>query len=370
MPLYEIGSERFKEVGSTTFEAAQVREREDLQRLLREQIEILVPDAMVLDEEFSDWQDSRRRIDLLALDRTAKLVVIELKRDLDGAHMELQAIRYAAMVSAMTFEQAVAAHARFLRRIGSDEDAGTRLLQFLGWNEPDEDAFAQDVRIVLASADFGKELTTAVLWLNEQGLDITCVRMVPYAYDDRTLVHLEQVIPLPEAQEYQVRVREKASQERAARQEQGPRAERNIAFWSSLLKRANASLPLHRNVSPSRENWLAATVKGVLYMYVTAHGKGRVELCIENGTKDENEALFDHLHAHREQVEKTFRGRFDWRRLDGKKSSRISAPVEGGSVLDEATWPSLQEAMVEAMRRMESAVRPVIETYEPTPPQP
>jgi len=33
-------------------------------------------------------------------------VVIELKRTNDGGHMELQAIRYASMVSAMTFERA------------------------------------------------------------------------------------------------------------------------------------------------------------------------------------------------------------------------------------------------------------------------
>lgn len=364
MPLYEIGSDQFNEVGSTTFQAAQVREREDLQRLLREQIDILVPDSMVLDEEFSDWEDSRRRIDLLVLDREAKLVVVELKRDAEGAHMELQALRYAAMVSAMTFVQAVTAHSRFLRKLGSDEDPRERILQFLGWPEPDADAFAQDTRVVLASADFGKELTTAVLWLNEQGLDIRCVRLVPYAYGDRTLVHLEQLIPLPEAEEYQVRVREKASQERAARQEHGPRAERNIRFWASLLERANRVLPLHRNISPSRENWLSASMGGVLYLYVTAHGKGRVELCLETGTKEENEALFDHLHANRSQIETSFGGEFKWRRLDGKKSSRIAARVEGGSVLDEGTWPSLQDAMVDAMRRMEAAVRPILDTYD------
>ena len=68
-------------------------------KLLRHNIELLVPDAMVLAEEFGDWQDSRRRIDLLCLDRDAGLVVVELKRTEDGGHMELQAIRYAAMVS-------------------------------------------------------------------------------------------------------------------------------------------------------------------------------------------------------------------------------------------------------------------------------
>ena len=34
--------------------------------------------------------------------------MIELKRTDDGGHMDLQAIRYAAMVSSMTFAQAIA----------------------------------------------------------------------------------------------------------------------------------------------------------------------------------------------------------------------------------------------------------------------
>ena len=84
------------------FAAAGFSERNDLQRLLRDRIEILSPDTLVIAEEFSHWDDSKRRIDLLGVDRDAKLVVIELKRTEDGGHMELQALRYAAMVSTMT----------------------------------------------------------------------------------------------------------------------------------------------------------------------------------------------------------------------------------------------------------------------------
>lgn len=68
-------------------------ERADIQRLLKRQIEIISPDTLVSAEEFSDWEDSKRRIDLLGIDTDANLVVIELKRTDDGGHMELQAVR-------------------------------------------------------------------------------------------------------------------------------------------------------------------------------------------------------------------------------------------------------------------------------------
>ena len=94
-----------------------IGERSDIQRLLRTQIDVLGDELHVLTEEFGDWEDSKRRIDLLAVDKKAQLVVVELKRTYDGGHMELQAIRYASMVAAMTFDRAVEIHAGFLQRM-------------------------------------------------------------------------------------------------------------------------------------------------------------------------------------------------------------------------------------------------------------
>jgi RecB family endonuclease NucS len=80
--------------------------------LLRDQPDALGEDLKIIAEEFGQWEDSRRRVDLLALDRRGRLVVIELKRGDDGSHMELQALRYAAMISTMTFDEVVEAYSR------------------------------------------------------------------------------------------------------------------------------------------------------------------------------------------------------------------------------------------------------------------
>jgi hypothetical protein len=213
MPLYRVSNQGLAPIAQTDFASAKLKERQDLQRMLRDQIQILDRDLYVICEEFGQWDEGTRRIDLLAIDRNANLVVIELKRTDHGGHMELQAIRYAAMVANMTFAQAVAARKEYLATRGIQEDAEQRLLEFLGWQEANEDDFGTDTRILLVSADFSKELTTAVLWLNEKGLDIRCIRLRPYKLDEQLVLQVEQVLPLPEAQDYVVGVREKKRSE-------------------------------------------------------------------------------------------------------------------------------------------------------------
>lgn len=219
MPIYEFGQDSINRVEETTFNEVGLLERRDLQRLLREHLEVIAPDTLIISEEFGEWEKSRRRVDLLGVDKSANLVVIELKRTEDGGHMELQAIRYASMVSTMTFEDATAAFVEHLTRIGKESQGARGInLKFLGWDEPDELQFAQDVQIILASAEFSRELTSSVLWLIDHGIDIRCVRLKPYSLDGRLLVDVQQIIPLPEVGDYLVHVREKAQKERQARE--------------------------------------------------------------------------------------------------------------------------------------------------------
>lgn len=197
-----------------------LRERADLQSLLCNDIGVLDDELLVVAEEFGEWEDAKRRIDLLALDKSGCLVVIELKRD-DSAHMDLQALRYAAMVSSMDFGDVLAAYEGHLAKVApdSERDARAELIAFIGPAEEEEPTISSDVRIVLVSADFGRELMTAVLWLNRfEGMDIRCVQLVPYGMDGRVLLDIRQVVPLPEAADYQVRVRRKQQQERVRTQ--------------------------------------------------------------------------------------------------------------------------------------------------------
>jgi hypothetical protein len=227
MPLYTFKNKKIEEVSSTSFGAEGIHEREDLQAALRDNIDAISPETLIISEEFSGWSEGARRIDLLGIDKQARLVVIELKRD-DGTHMELQALRYAAMVSTLTFKKAVDIHQKYLNAKNIEKNAEAEILSFLEWSEPLEEQFSVDVRLVLASANFSKEITTTVMWLNERGLDIRCVRLKPYKLGEEVLLDIEQIIPLPESEDYQIQIREQSEERRAA--VRGPRDKTKYKF--------------------------------------------------------------------------------------------------------------------------------------------
>ena len=235
MPLYRWTTDNLETIPSASFEAEQLQERTDLQRLLRDQPDVLEEGLFVVAEEFSNWEESGRSIDLLALDRFGCLVVIELKRTRSGDHMELQAIRYTAMVANLTQEQVVDAHRSYLQRRGIDADPALRIDEHLNnIVGPDSMIETASPRIILASAGFSKELTTSALWLNSKGLDITCIKLQLYRNGADLLLDASQVIPLPEAEDYLVRVREKEVEERTQRTSPVKIAIGSDAFWDEI----------------------------------------------------------------------------------------------------------------------------------------
>jgi hypothetical protein len=235
MPLFAVDKQatQLRVVKPTGFSTGQWLERQDLQPLLRDNPSAIDPSVKIIAQEFGEWEGSARRIDLLGLDPQGNLVIIELKRVEDGGHMELQSLRYAAMVSSMDFEGAVRAYEAFLQKAGRQSDgARDELTALLG---PDP-VISQTPRIVLVAPSFSREITTAVLWLNNQGLNIRCVRANLYDLAGAQYVDIDQVIPLPAAGDYQVRIREKEKAERQAAQRRQRRAQTiDILVASHLL---------------------------------------------------------------------------------------------------------------------------------------
>ena len=66
------------------FADLEFREREHLQEWIAHAPQSLSEDLLIIRKEFDAWADTRERLDLLALDREGRLVVIENKLDDSG----------------------------------------------------------------------------------------------------------------------------------------------------------------------------------------------------------------------------------------------------------------------------------------------
>ena len=215
MPIYELKNKRLKKLPDQNLSELEIKENV-IKEILREEINVLNSDSenssdlLVISEEFGDWEGSGRKIDLLCVDNEAKLVVVELKRG-DGSYMELQSIRYSAMVSDMDFDQAVKIYEIFLEKYQKAEkkNARTDLLSFMEQTEETvNDVFGNDVRIILVSETFSREIKTTALWLNSRKIDVRCVRMIPYEFDKKILINFEEIIPGQETEIIKVALRE------------------------------------------------------------------------------------------------------------------------------------------------------------------
>lgn len=172
---------------------------------------------MVLACEYTNWSDANRRIDVLAIDDNRNLVVVELKRTNDGGHAELQALRYAAMLSTHTFANVV--QALWQHRLKTDKEATAAqaeadLLEFLDKMDASEVTLGKIPRIILVAQGFSTEVTSTALWLMEHmPIEIACYTVALYPYNDECLLHFDLLLPLPQQADYFVKVREKNKEE-------------------------------------------------------------------------------------------------------------------------------------------------------------
>lgn len=213
---------------SITLSAAGFRERTDLQEWVLGHPEILGETLVIISSEFAAFDQSNRRLDLLALDSEANLVVIELKLELGKTFADLQALRYAAFCSTMTMEQVVRAHSRYHGQ--SEEESEADILEFLGEDEELPEPSDRPRIILVAGSLDDIEITSTALWLRKFDLDIQCIELTPFPVDDKILIVPRLVVPLPEAREYQVRVEKKEATKALKEKDAGPWA----PLWSAV----------------------------------------------------------------------------------------------------------------------------------------
>jgi len=192
----DIDNKTLIRLSPTQFSALNLMERFDIQEWIENTPDILGEELLVISKELE--LPSRKRLDLLAVDKNASLVIIELKRDESGSDVEWQAIKYTSYCSNFLPDEI---HQHFANYLKSDEDdARLRIEEFI---DEELDSLNKKQRIILCAKDFHPDVISAVLWLRDYEIDIQCVRLEPYRDTDGQLfIKPSVIIPLPEAKDY------------------------------------------------------------------------------------------------------------------------------------------------------------------------
>ena len=350
---------RLQRLEPRSFSDLKFREREHLQKWLVHMPEALGEELLVIQKEFDGFADTRERLDLLALDKEGRLVIIENKLDDSGRDVVWQALKYAAYCSNLTQKNILAIYQKYLDRSSQDEDAEAKLRDWLDVEDLDEVVLnpRNEQRLVLIAANFRKEVTAAVLWLLRHGVRAQCFRVVPYSFDEEVFIDLQQIIPTPEAADFMIGMAAKDSEQKSVEGAQQHSHKLRHAFWTQTLKVLHErGVTLFRNVSPSRDHGLncGTGVSGCTYTLIFLKDKARVELNLQRSKASENKWLFDQLKQVRVEVEERFGDSLRWRRLEDKKASRIvfSCPFDG---FNESNWPDMVNWLCEHIVRLEQA---------------
>lgn len=227
----------FEKVDASSFVDLNIWERQHVQEWIRQTPEILGEELLVVSIEFDRFDSSSDRLDVLAIDRNGNLVVVELKRDSFAGYADLQSIRYAAMVSSMTIQKLLPYYNHYQKKyLGienpSEDQSRTKIEEFV--NDDNFKELSNSPRIILCSEDFSPEITTTVLWLNSNGLDISCVRIKPHKIENNIAIVPSKIIPLQESRQYLIDIQKKEEEENIRRKTR-PRTMK-ILIENGLLK--------------------------------------------------------------------------------------------------------------------------------------
>jgi hypothetical protein len=140
-------------------------------------------------------------------------------------------------------------------------------------------------------------------------------------------------------------------------------AERHLLrqrFWAELLERAKGRTSLHAGISPSQSNWIGAGAgrRGLSYNYVIRQHEAAAELYIDRGSdsEEENRRIFEEIQQHQGPIETSFGGPLEWDCVEGRRGCRIRTTITTGGYRDADIWHKTQDAMIEAMVKLEKAL--------------
>ena len=328
MYIIDKDSNKLIKVEKKTFKSLGLDERHNLQEWIAKAPSSLGEDLLIIQKEFDGFADTKERLDLLAIDKSGNLVIIENKLDDSGRDVTWQAIKYASYCSSLSKSDVVEIYQKYLNDQCLKESAAENLSDFFDNRDlKDVDInVGNGQRIFFVAANFRKEVTSSVMWLLNSGLKMKCFKVTPYEYNGKVLLDFDQIIPVKDAEDYTISIAKKTQDENKSGEEKHARFTVRQTFWTEFIDYNKSVNGLFAINTPTTDNWIGRAVKGSNGLncnVIVNFDNCRAEIYINTGDKDRNKSIFDFLYENKDAIEIKFGEPLTWQRLDDKVTSRI-----------------------------------------------
>lgn len=352
---------KISKLDEKTFSELGFKERENLQEWLADNPGALGEELLIIQKEFDGFQDTKERLDLLALDKQGNLVIIENKLDDSGKDVTWQVLKYASYCASLTKDDIRHIYQEYLIKYGEQGSAEEKITEFFEGHEFEEISLnkGSTQRIMMVAGSFRREVTSTVLWLMNYNIRMQCFKVTPYAFGEELLLSVDQILPTKDTEDYSISMASKTQEEIAAQETNKNRHLVRHKFWSAYLKYANQRNSLFSNISPSKDNWIGLGIgfSGVAIYLVVTKTHCRSEVYLNRGDKEENKQYFDYLFKMKDDIEKTFGEALSWERMDENVTCRIRSQIEGVNVFDSEDWPQMIEGLFDMSERMAASFK-------------
>jgi len=198
----------------------------------------------------------------------------------------------------------------------------------------------------------------AVTWLNEttpEDISFYLIKVEGVRIGDSPPAPLFSVICEPS---------EEAKEVGKEKQEFAERHRKHMEFWKILLEGSKKRTKLFAGISPGKYHWIGtgAGKSGLSLNFVITTDWGSAELYIDKGKDSEeiNKKVFNSLYKKKNEIENKYGEKLLWESLEGRRACRIRAKFDDGGIKNIEKWELIQEKMIDAMIRLEKALKPHI----------
>lgn len=196
MSLWEITDNGPKRIPETRLKQEKLLE-EKLEDWIANDPSILGENLLIVGRQVL-IQDTKDRLDLLAIDPLGNSVVIELKRGHLKDPVDIQALRYASYISKWSFENFENIAKNYYKKVNDSEFNFNSLFEaFCDEAGSDEvSGFNEDQRIIIVGSSVREKLGSVALWLREHSIDIKLIEMKAFRKDDKIIIEPNILVPI------------------------------------------------------------------------------------------------------------------------------------------------------------------------------